>query len=211
MVIELKNISKSYNKGKAVIPVLQKFSEVFESGNLYLIKGVSGKGKTTLLSLIGLLDSPTSGEIWLNNHRVDNQKEQQLCKLRRELFSFVFQDYGLLENLSVIENILLPLQEAEVHISETALDATLEKLNMLHRKYHRVADLSGGEKQRIAFARALVRKSEVFICDETVSNIDAENEAVILQILDELRKDRIVIASCHTSSMDSLCNKQINL
>lgn len=211
MGILLKNICKSYFKGREEIRVISEYSYAFERGKLYLIKGASGKGKTTLLSLVGLLDHPTKGEIWLDGQRVDNLKERELCEIRREKYAFVFQDYGLLENMTVRENILLPLQESPNSVTEQQIEDILLQLNMLHRKDHKVSDLSGGEKQRVSFARAMIKKSEIFICDEPISNVDAENAAIILEVLSKEKEDKILLVSCHTQDLDVLCDEQIFL
>lgn len=211
MSITLKNVSKSYFRGKEEISIISNFSRTFEKGKIYLIKGPSGRGKTTLLSMIGLLDLPTEGEIWLDDLRVDNLKEKELCGIRREKYAFVFQDYGLLENLSVYENLLLSIQESENPVSDEKIDEILKKLNIFDRKSHKVCELSGGEKQRTSFARAMIKESEVFICDEPISSVDAENAQIILKILDEVRKNRIVLVSCHTQDMDVLCDEHIFL
>lgn len=211
MSVTLKNVSKSYYRGKEEISVISNFSRTFEKGRMYLIKGSSGRGKTTLLSMIGLLDLPTEGEIWLDDLRVDNLKEKDLCSIRREKYAFVFQDYGLLENLSVYENLLLSIQESKNPASDEQINDTLKKLNIFDRKNHKVCELSGGEKQRTSFARAMIKESEIFICDEPVSNVDAENAHSIRKILDGIRKNRIVLVSCHTQDMDALCDEQIFL
>ncbi len=210
MCIELKNVSKSYGK-KNQISVIKDFNRTFEDKKLYLIKGASGKGKTTILSIIGLLDAPTNGAIYLDGERVDNLSAQELCRIRREKYAFVFQDFGLLENLSVYENIMLPMQENKDNIDEAKCDAVLEKLNMLHRKNHKVSELSGGEKQRVSFARAMLKESKIFICDEPISSIDEENTEIILEILKELRKEKLVLVSCHTTDIDSLCDEMIRM
>ncbi len=212
MKIVLDNIYKSYKKGAQEIPVLKGFSKVLNSNMMYLVKGPSGAGKTTLLSIVGLLDSPTSGQVFIDDDRVDHLKERDLCTIRRERFGFVFQDYGLLENLTVYENISLACQELP-NMDECIqqIEDILTKLNLGHRIHHKVSELSGGEKQRTSFARAMIKNPDILICDEPLSNIDENNAKNVAQILLEAKKDRIIIVSCHTRDLDTLCDEQIVL
>ncbi len=211
MSVEVKNLYKSFEKKNGKIEVLKGINLFFEDKKMYLIKGASGKGKTTLLTMIGLLDSPSEGEIIVDGKHVEKLPEKELCKIRRDKYAFVFQDYGLLENLTVYENMNVQQVEMSDKLGEKECEEILEKLNMLHRKNHKVMELSGGEKQRAAFARALVKKSDVFICDEPISNIDEENADVIRELLMKIKEDRTVILTCHTNFFDDICDEIIRL
>lgn len=211
MVIQAENLEKTYKKGKNHIDVIQDFNHVFETGRMYLLKGASGKGKTTLLSILGLLDNPTQGKLLIDGNVLDFKNTKSLCQTRKDRYSFVFQDYALFENLSVYENLKLVYEDTEEDCDEKKIDEFLEKMNLAHRKFHRTAELSGGEKQRAAFARALLKDSEVFICDEPISNVDEGNAQIILELLSELKKTKLVIVTCHTSVFDDICDEIVRL
>lgn len=211
MSIRIEKVCKSYFNKKQEITVLKDIDYTFENNKLYLIKGTSGKGKTTLLSILGLLDSPTAGKVFLDDQRVDHLPEKLRCKIRNERYAFVFQDYGLLENLTVYENLKLILEETKEKVPESKIDDVLKDLNMLHRKNHVVAKLSGGEKQRASFARAMIKQSDIFVCDEPISNVDSENATVILNILKQLKKSKIVIVSIHSTYIDEICDEIVTL
>lgn len=211
MEIELKKIYKSYEKRKSKIEVIKEFSYKFEPNNMYLIKGESGTGKTTLMSLIGLLDYPDSGEILFNKKRVDNLKEKELCNIRKNDISFLFQDYNLLEKMTVYENIKIVFEENKEKEVEKRINDVLDLLKLSHRKNHLASELSGGEKQRVTLARAIVKEHSILICDEPISNLDESNAKTIIEILKQSKKDKLVIVSCHTDDFDNICDKRIDL
>jgi putative ABC transport system ATP-binding protein len=211
MIIQALDLGKVYQKGKNSIEVIKEFNHVFESGKMYLLKGASGKGKTTLLSILGLLDKPTSGKLLLNGKEIDFTKPGVLCDIRKAEYSFVFQDYALFENLSVYENLRLVYEDTDEKLDEKRIDDLLLKMNLSHRKYHRTAELSGGEKQRVAFARALLKDAEVFIFDEPISNVDEGNAQIIFDIMKVLKTTRMVMVTCHTSVFDNICDEIVCL
>ncbi len=211
MRIEASNLGKTYRKGKNNIEVIMDFCHTFEAGKMYLLKGASGKGKTTLLSILGLLDDPTYGDLSIDGRDLDFSDKNTLCSIRKERYSFVFQDYALFENLSVFENLKLIYEDTKEKFDEKKIDDLLQKMNLAHRKHHRTAELSGGEKQRLAFARAILKDAEIFICDEPISNVDEGNAQIIIELLKELKKTKLVIVTCHTSVFDDICDEIVEL
>ncbi|MDR0919126.1 MAG: ATP-binding cassette domain-containing protein [Oscillospiraceae bacterium] len=212
MNIKLNGISKQYISKTNVVNVISSFNYNFESPGMYLIKGESGKGKTTLLSIIGLLDDPSSGNIYFDDNRVDNISSRKKCLLRKEKISFVFQESCLMDNMTVYENISLPFEETgNKNDLDTKLQDILDKLKLSHRKNHIAKKLSGGEKQRISFARALLKSHEILILDEPISNLDKENSEIIIETLKIIKKNTLIIVTCHTNHFDELCDNIIEL
>ena len=212
MDIGLVDINKSYKSTDIPVDVIRSFSYTFKSPNIYLLKGQSGRGKTTLLSMIGLLDEPSSGAIYFNNERVDNATLRSKSLLRKNKISFVFQEPSLLNDLTVCENILLSLEETD-DASKRAekVDGLLETLKLSHRKNHYAKYLSGGEKQRAALARAIIKTHEVLILDEPTSNLDQENTDIIINMIEDIRQSTLVVIACHANTFDGICDKMIEL
>ena len=216
MIINVENLTKVYIKKNTEIKVIDDFNYIFESGKLYLIKGVSGKGKTTLLTLVSLLQRQTYGKIYYDNNLVSMLTNEQQCSIRKNNLGIVFQDYNLLDGLTVLENIsLLDLCEGKTSRQEANKKAIsiLEKLNMSHRANHYPSELSGGEQQRVGVARALIKHPDILVCDEPVSNLDKENASIIVKIINEYchEKQTICIIASHEDSFNNYTNRIINI
>lgn len=185
-MIKLENITKMYKKNKKNIIALNNININFESGKFYAIMGNSGSGKSTLLNIIGLLDYPSSGILRINNLNIKHLSQSKLDELRSMEIGYVFQECFLSENLTVFENIMLPLlinnnisQRKKILIVNELL--LMIKLN--ERKDHFPKELSGGERQRVALARALVNNPTIILADEPTGNLDRKNEIIIFNIL----------------------------
>jgi lipoprotein-releasing system ATP-binding protein len=193
-----KGLSKSYQKGKITVPVLRGVDLEVEHGELVAIVGASGSGKSTLLHVLGLLDTPDAGVVRLDGERIDDRPDRERDALRNRTFGFIFQFYHLLPELSAWENVLMPqlirhgfwsyLRERPKLRAEAK--AILERVGLGHRLEHRPSELSGGEMQRAAIARALCGGPAILLADEPTGNLDAETGHGVLQLLRDLNSER---------------------
>jgi lipoprotein-releasing system ATP-binding protein len=196
--ISATGLKKSYRKGKLAVPVLHGVDLEAEHGELVAIVGASGSGKSTLLHVLGLLDDPDSGSVLLNGERIDNLPDRRRDAHRNLTFGFIFQFYHLLPELSSLENVMSPLMirhglvaymSKRVAIRKEAT-ALLERVGLGHRLTHRPSELSGGEMQRCAIARALAGKPEVLLADEPTGNLDSATGQSVLDLLRDLNRER---------------------
>ncbi len=185
-MIQVNDIHKSFGN----IEVLKGINLDIKKGELVSIVGASGAGKTTLLQIIGTLSSFDSGEVIINNININNLKDRQLSKFRNQNIGFVFQFHHLLPEFSALENVSLPLliQKASKARAEEKAKEILSFLNLDHRLTHKPHQLSGGEQQRIAIARALVTDPSVILADEPTGNLDTKNTKEIISLLKDLQK-----------------------
>jgi lipoprotein-releasing system ATP-binding protein len=188
------SIEKSYRKGQHRIPVLRGVDFVVRRGEFVSVVGQSGSGKSTLLHLMGLLDAPDVGEIQLDGQRIDDLPIKTRDELRNRVFGFIFQAYHLLPELSLLENVLSPLMIRHSVLSywkhrrelrESAREI-IEKVGLLHRLKHKPSELSGGEMQRAAIARALVARPGILLADEPTGNLDTETGREIMALMHSL-------------------------
>lgn len=210
-LIEIKNLSKTYKTKNEDIVALNDISISFESGKLYAIMGHSGSGKTTLINIMGLLDNASSGDYFLEDKNVNELNEIERANIRNSKIGFVFQSFYLDENLTAYENILLPALKNK-NISKEELknraDELLKKFNLLDRKNHYPNELSGGEAQRIAIARALINDPLIIIADEPTGNLDEANERMIFEYLKDISKSgKCVIVVSHNKDIKKYCDK----
>lgn len=209
-ILQLCDISKSY-KGPKTIQVLDKINLSIASGSSTAIVGESGEGKTTLLHIAGGLESPTSGEVFINGSLLQSSKAPWY---RNRVFGFIFQNYYLLEDMTALENVLLPAQIAreEKKRYQTACDL-LEEVGLGHRMSLPVKRLSGGEKQRVAIARALVMDPQIIFADEPSGNLDAMHSEMIHQLLIDLvkKKEKTLIVVTHSDTLAQKCDETLFL
>jgi lipoprotein-releasing system ATP-binding protein len=191
-------LEKAYRKGRNEVPVLRGVDLEVERGEFVAVVGASGSGKSTLLHLLGLFDSPDAGIVELDGRRIDNQPDRKRDTLRNRTFGFIFQFYHLLPELTAVENVMLPhlIRESpgsywgkrkRLRAEATAL---LERVGLGHRLTHRPNELSGGEMQRAAIARALAGGPEVLLADEPTGNLDAASGRTVLELLRDLNRER---------------------
>ena len=183
------NVTKIYNPRKPdEIRALEDASLNIEKGEVIVLKGPSGSGKTTLLSLIGCMGRPTSGRIVVDGKDVAKLPERFLTLIRRKTFGFIFQQFNLIRNVSVLENVLLPLYPVEMSFVDMRSrgEKILEDLGLRDKVQMKVNQLSGGEQQRVAIARALVNGPEIIIADEPTAHLDRKLSADLLRILEDL-------------------------
>jgi ABC-type lipoprotein export system ATPase subunit len=191
-VIEVKNLWKSYIKGKEKIQVLKGIDLKVKKGERVLILGPSGSGKTTLLNIIGLIDFPDEGEIYINSEKIDSLSDLKISMMRNKLIGFVFQFYNLLPELTALENCMIPLLIRGYNFKEAEKIAKyyLERVGLKQRINFLPKDLSGGEEQRVAIARALCGGPEIILADEPTGNLDKENEEKVMDIFMELQREK---------------------
>lgn len=188
-VIEVDNLTKSYKTGSFELPVIKGVSFKIEAGEAVCLMGVSGAGKSTLLQILGTLDRPTSGQVKIFGEDVFALDDESLAQFRNKRMGFVFQFHHLINELTALENIMLPAliaEEKSVVAKEEAMK-WLDFMGLADRHDHFPSQLSGGELQRIAIARALIRKPDVLFADEPTGNLDSENSQKIQDLFFELR------------------------
>lgn len=196
VLISLKNLNKTFLTEQIETRALDEINLIIKQGEYLSLSGPSGCGKSTLLSLIGLLDSPTSGQYELADKNVSSLSRDQRAKIRGKQIGFVFQSFNLISDLSVFENVMLPLtyhsgfNKAAV---ASKVHDVLEKVEMTHRKNHYPSQLSGGQQQRVAIARALVNNPAIILADEPTGNLDSKNAQAVLRILDMLNQQGVTI------------------
>ena len=210
-MIRLENIYKEYKLGKESIVALNNVSVEFQEGKMYAIMGRSGSGKSTLVHILGLLDSPTSGHIYLDNKDITNLKEDKVQEIIGQNIGFVFQKFYLNNNLTALENVILPsLINKEITKDERRKKAIklLELVGLENRLNHKPKELSGGEAQRVAVARSLVNNPKIIIADEPTGNLDKNSELTIFKLLKEISKqDKIVIVVSHNELIKEYADK----
>lgn len=206
--IEFNNITKEYITGENSIKALDEASFIVKKGELAVVLGTSGAGKTTALNILGGMDTATSGQVIVDGNEVTKYTNQQLVGYRRTDIGFVFQFYNLVPNLTALENV-----ELAVQVCKDALDAgeTLEKVGLGERKDNFPAQLSGGEQQRVSIARALAKNPKLLLCDEPTGALDYNTGKQILQLLqDTCRKEGItVVLITHNSAIAPMADRLI--
>jgi len=188
-MLELKGISKIYGEGSARVVALDKISFSADEDNFVAVMGPSGSGKSTFLNIIGGLDRPSKGEVILDGQRIDDLDENSLVDIRRGKIAYVFQQYHLLQSLTALENVLLPLVFCGASKDEDRALEILEKVGLGKRTGHKPSQLSGGEQQRVAIARALVSMPSLILADEPTGNMDRKTGSEILRLFTQLHKE----------------------
>ncbi|TCB66814.1 lipoprotein-releasing ABC transporter ATP-binding protein LolD [Acinetobacter sp. ANC 4178] len=192
VVLEAKNVVKHFTDGKSTVEVIKGLSLKVHAGEFISIVGSSGSGKSTLLHVLGGLDRPTEGQVWLNGQRFDHMGEAERGYLRNQHLGFVYQFHHLLPEFSALENVAMPLMLREgtnyKDVKEQA-EYLLNRVGLSHRLTHKPGELSGGERQRVALARALVAKPALMMADEPTGNLDRKTAVKIFELLSDLRQE----------------------
>jgi len=214
-IINLKNVNKTFSNGKSKFEILKDISFEVEKGDFIAITGSSGSGKTTLLNLLGLLLRPTSGEYTLNNKTVNDVTEKESAILRNSFFGYVVQDFALINQYTVMQNILVPVNYAPKRVRASVnaeINEYLERLNIANKKHEKVCYLSGGEKQRVAIARALINNPQVILADEPTGSLDSQSTKNIMEILIELSSEgKTVIVVTHEGDVAAKCRSRLHV
>ena len=209
-----KNLYKVFKTSEVETTALRNIDLDIKPGEFVAIMGPSGCGKSSLLNLFGLLDEPTSGNIFFNGTEVSNFKEKQRTLLRKGNIGFIFQSFNLIEELTVSQNVELPLYYLGFSAKQRKLksDEILEKMNILNRKSHYPQQLSGGQQQRVAIARAVFSNPKLVLADEPTGNLDSENGEQVMNLLKELNKEgTTIIMVTHSAEDAEKADRIINL
>lgn len=214
-LIKLENIKKSYGDNKKSIPVLGGIDFTVNRGDTVAILGASGVGKSTLLNIIGALDRPTSGSISFNGEDVLKKTEEELSAFRNKNIGFVFQSHHLLSDFTALENVMLPSLIGGVSTDESMDRAKdlLSKVGLSERLDHKPGELSGGEQQRAAITRALVRSPELILADEPTGNLDSQTGEVVFELLLKLNKEKNItlIVVTHNEELASRLDRRVKM
>ena len=194
-MMRVENLSKSFRTEEVETVALDKVSFEVKDGEFVAIMGPSGCGKSTLLNILGLLDNPTGGKYWLGDREVENLKEKERTDVRKGEIGFVFQSFNLIDELSVEENIELPLTYLGVSRAERKkrVQEIMKRMAISHRAKHFPHQLSGGQQQRVAIARAVVFNPKMILADEPTGNLDSKNGAEVMRLLTELNQEGTTI------------------
>ena len=207
--IEFKSVNKKYKMGEIIINALENTNFQIEKGELVVIVGPSGAGKTTTLNILGGMDSLSSGEVIVDGKNIEKLKGKELIKYRREDIGFVFQFYNLVQNLTAKENVELATQICKNSLDP---DIVIEKVGLKDRKNNFPSQLSGGEQQRVAIARAIAKNPKLLLCDEPTGALDYKTGKQILKLLqDTCRKEKMtVIIITHNTAIAPMADKIIH-
>ncbi len=211
--IKIKNLSKKYEKNKS-IKVLNDISFNFESGKIYSIVGPSGSGKSTLLNLMSLIDKPTKGSIEISSNKIKSNNKVENDLIRARKIGIIYQDKNLLSDFTALENVYLPnlLISKEKQKSMELAKKLIKNLGMSARVNHFPNELSGGENQRIAIARALINNPDIILADEPTGSLDSDNAKIIFKILFNLKnKNRIIIFATHNRYFANMADCKITM
>lgn len=207
-------ITKTYQLGEQEIHALNKISLSIEQGEFVSIIGKSGSGKSTLMHILGLLDTPTRGELFLNDKKVSSYSQNKLALLRNKEIGFIFQSFNLLPRTSALENVMLPLHYSN-YPKKDWKDMAIEVLELVElsdRMHNKPNELSGGQKQRVAIARALVTKPSIIFADEPTGNLDSKTGDEIEKLLINLHKQgKTIVLVTHDSDLANITQRQIIL
>jgi len=187
-MIEVKNVSKIYKMGKERVTALNNVSLKINDGEFVAIVGPSGSGKSTLMHLVGGLDTPTSGNIYIDNKDISKLKDKEMSKYRNQTIGFVFQSFNLENTQTALENVMMPLIFAGVSGKDRKEKAkkALEAVGLGDKIKHRPNEMSGGQRQRVSIARALVNQPQIIFADEPTGNLDSKNGELIMKLLNDL-------------------------
>ncbi|GIU09948.1 ABC transporter ATP-binding protein [Shewanella morhuae] len=209
--INVVNLEKSVTTQEGTLTILKGINLDVKQGESVAILGPSGSGKSTLLGLLAALDTPTSGEIWLDGVALSKLNEEQKAALRKQKVSFIFQSFMLVDTLTALENVMLPAELAGVRNAKDKAQAMLERVGLSHRLTHLPKQLSGGEQQRVAIARAFICEPKVLFADEPTGNLDSVNGHKIADMLFELNQEShtTLILVTHDLLLAKRCQRQL--
>lgn len=213
-MIQIKDLKKVFRTEEVETVALNGISMHVTQGEFIAIMGPSGCGKSTLLNILGLLDNPTSGQYLLDGKEVGNLKEKERTQSRKGNIGFVFQSFNLIEEMTVFENVELPLTYLKVKASDRKkhVEETLRKMSISHRANHFPNQLSGGQQQRVAIARAVIANPKLILADEPTGNLDSKNGKDVMDLLTELNQEGATIVMVTHSQHDaSFAHRTINL
>jgi putative ABC transport system ATP-binding protein len=214
MIIETENLAKVYSTEEVETTALDEINLKVDEGEFVSLMGPSGCGKSTMLHILGLIDNPTRGNYRFLGEEVSQYPERKRTNLRKSNIGFIFQSFNLIDELTVYENIELPLIYNKVHAQERKkrVDEVLEKMDMTHRRNHFPLQLSGGQQQRVAVARAIVNQPNLILADEPTGNLDSEHGNEVMKLLETLNKEgSTIFMVTHSAENAAFGNRIIQL
>ncbi len=213
MVLEAKELKRFYGQGENEVRALDGVDILVEEGEFVSIIGTSGSGKTTLLNLLGGIDRPTSGAVMIDGCDLSRMNEEQLTLFRRRKVGFIFQDYNLIPNLNIYDNIVLPVELDGKEIDEDYLGKVVEALSIRDKLYSLPGSLSGGQQQRAAIARALAAKPAVILADEPTGNLDSKTGEEVITLLKESNRKfgQTIVMITHNSEIANRADRIIRI
>ena len=212
-MIELLNVTKTVRSGAEDLTILDNVSLTIPDGEFVAITGASGSGKSTMLGLIAGLDAPSSGGILIDGANVTEMSEDALATLRSEKIGFVFQSFHLIPSLTAFENVLIPMEIVGMKDARRRADELLSQVDLSQRGHHYPTELSGGEQQRIAIARAFANQPKILLADEPTGNLDSKNGAHIFELMTELHRRNHVtlVLVTHDQHLAEMAQRQVVL
>lgn len=212
-ILKMENISKKYGKGKTSLKALNNVSINVEEGEFISIVGPSGSGKSTLLNILGCIDNPTSGNIFIENENITKLSDKQMAIFRRRKLGFIFQFYNLIPVLTAEENVLFPLMLDNRKADLNYINKIFDILKINNRRKHFPQELSGGEQQRFAIARALSSKPSLILADEPTGNLDSKNSEEVINLMVEMHKklNQTIIMVTHNPEIANIANRKIEI
>jgi len=213
MIIEARNLSKKIIFNDQELVILDDINLKVSASSSLAVIGPSGSGKSTLLGILAGLDSPSSGEIFINQKPLHNLSEDARAKIRKDSVAFVFQNFELLAGLNALENVMLPIELKGKKNARDIAETYLEKVGMQNRLTHYPQQLSGGEQQRVAIARAFACEADVLFCDEPTGNLDSSNSELIANLIFDtfMESSSALVIVTHDISLASRCDQKIEL
>ena len=213
MIIEARNLSKKIIFNNQEIVILDDINLKVSASSSLAVIGPSGSGKSTLLGILAGLDSPSSGEIFINQKPLHSLSEDARAKIRKDSVAFVFQNFELLAGLNALENVMLPIELKGKKNAKDIAETYLEKVGMQNRLMHYPQQLSGGEQQRVAIARAFACEADVLFCDEPTGNLDSSNSELITNLIFDtfMESSSALVIVTHDLSLASRCDQKIEL
>lgn len=216
-IVELRDVKKIYHLGKVEVPAVKGVGFSIEKGDFISIAGPSGSGKTTILNMIGLVDQPSSGEVFIDGKPTSALKDAELTRLRHETLGFIFQSFNLIPVLNVWENIEFPLLLGKTRVGKDEkaewIDHLIEEVGLTEWKKHKPNELSGGQRQRVAIARALVTRPQIVLADEPTANLDSATGEQIIELMKKINREleTTFIFSTHDAKIVNIADHIIRL
>lgn len=202
-LLEVQNVSKTYGRGGAAVHALKQAAFSVPKGEFVAIVGESGSGKSTLLNMIGALDTPTSGRVLIDGRDIFSMKDSSLTVFRRRNIGFIFQNFNLIPELTVEQNIIFPVLLDYEKPNKKYLEELLAVLNLKERRHHLPSQLSGGQQQRVAIGRALITRPALILADEPTGNLDSQNTSEVITLLKEASRkyEQTIVMITHSRSI----------
>ena len=209
--LEARNLTKAYRNGGEELIVLEDVTLRIQAGETCAIIGPSGSGKSTLLGLCAGLDQPTRGEVFIEGTRITGMSEDALAQLRNQRLGFVFQSFQLLQNLTSLENVMVPLELRGDRSAQTRARALLERVGLRERLTHYPTQLSGGEQQRVALARAFINQPRILFADEPTGNLDGATSATVVDLMFEMNRElgTALVLITHDPALARRCDRTV--